>query len=163
MPNNLTNVKGFRFTRSHYDRYLKLEKGQRLDFIDQLLSKQFRKVERGGLFETDVERCYMICLECFPVYLQPQTQTQTNQWMDTIKKLNEIDNIPFEVIEQIVCYIRNDEFWGKNFLSLNKLRKKNRDQVPYITVFWEAFKSSKEYKSLERLSEVEQKYKEREL
>ena len=83
-----------------------------------------------------VEDCLNNCLEFFPKHLHPKNK---NTWLDTIEKLNRIDKVPFLEIERIVKATREDDFWGKNFLSLTKLRKK-KDEVYYIVIFGEKFK-----------------------
>ena len=52
-------------------------------------------------------------------------------WIDTLEKLNRIDGYSFEEIEKIVRITRNHNFWTKNFLSLTKLRKSDKDGVKY--------------------------------
>jgi hypothetical protein len=83
-----------------------------------------------------VEDCLNNCLEFFPEHLHPKNK---NTWLDTIEKLNRIDGVPFLEIERIVKAVREDPFWGKNFLSMTKLRKK-KDEVYYIVIFGEKFK-----------------------
>ena len=84
--------------------------------------------------------------EHFPEHLRPSNEKQWQNWFDTVDKLKRIDGIPYEVIDQVVQWARNDEFWSSNFLSLTKLRKKNKDGVPYIVVFAEKIKSTKSNK-----------------
>ena len=83
-----------------------------------------------------VEDCLNNCLKFFPLHLHPKDK---NTWLDTIEKLNRIDGVPFLEIERIVKAVREDPFWGKNFLSITKLRKK-KDEVYYIVIFGEKFK-----------------------
>lgn len=83
-----------------------------------------------------VEDCLKNCLKFFPEHLHPKNK---NTWLDTIEKLNRIDGVPFLEIERIVKATREDPFWGKNFLSMTKLRKK-KDEVYYIVIFGEKFK-----------------------
>jgi len=52
-------------------------------------------------------------------------------WIDTLEKLNRIDGYSFAEIEKIIQQARNHKFWSKNFLSLTKLRKSDRDGVKY--------------------------------
>jgi hypothetical protein len=59
------------------------------------------------------------------------------QWVDTIDKLIRIDKYDKETIEKAVKLARDDNFWSKNFLSLCKLRKPNKDGVKHINVFLE--------------------------
>lgn len=93
-------------------------------------------------YSEDVKMTYINCLEFFLEHLHPKTDNQKNSWLDTIDKLNRIDKIPFSEIERITKEARSDDFWSKNFLSLTKLRLKNKEKVPYIVVFNEKFKKS---------------------
>lgn len=90
------------------------------------------------VYSKEVNDCFNNCLNYFPEHLQPKNK---NSWLDTIEKLNRIDNIPFKIIEEIVKKTREDNFWSKNFLSLNKLRQKNKDGIYYSIVFNEQIKS----------------------
>lgn len=92
-------------------------------------------------FSPDVISCVKNCLKYFDEHLQPKTAKEKNLWCDTVDKLNRIDGIPFEEIERIVKATREDDFWAKNFLSLNKLRRKNDDDIKYIVVFNERLKN----------------------
>lgn len=56
-------------------------------------------------------------------------------WIDTIDKLIRIDKFTNKEIEKAVNAGRNSDFWNKQFLSLIKLRKKNKDDIKYINVF----------------------------
>ncbi len=38
-------------------------------------------------------------------------------------------------IARVCRWAREDSFWGGNFLSPVKLRKKNKDSIPYFDVF----------------------------
>jgi hypothetical protein len=88
--------------------------------------------------DINIKRCLHNCIEYFPHHLIPDGLAP---WIETIDKLNRIDKIPFEIIEQIVKKTREDNFWSKNFLSLTKLRKKNKDGIMYVIVFNEQIKS----------------------
>ena len=91
------------------------------------------------VYEKNVHTCFDKCLVYFPEYLHPK---ENNSWLDVIDKLNSIDKIPFDQIINIVKATRNNDFWAKNFLSLTKLRKKNKDGVKYIVVFNEQTKTT---------------------
>lgn len=99
--------------------------------------KKDNNVKKQKVYSKEVNDCFNNCLNYFPEHLQPKNK---NSWLDTIEKLNRIDNIPFKIIEEIVKKTREDNFWSKNFLSLNKLRDKNKDGIKYIIVFNEQIK-----------------------
>lgn len=87
------------------------------------------------VYSKEIHDSYDICSVHFPEHLKPNTEKKKNSWLDTIDKLHRIDKIPLELIEKVVIKTRRDSFWSKNFLSLTKLRKKNREDVLYIVVF----------------------------
>ncbi len=74
-------------------------------------------------FSEAVRDCFINCLDFFPDHYKPKNQKIADQWMDTIHKLNTIEQIPFESIEAITKWAR-EGWWSKNFQSLLKLRKK---------------------------------------
>lgn len=94
-----------------------------------------------------VIQCYEKCLKHFPDTLHPKTEKIKSNWLDTIDKLNRIDKLPFEFIEEITEKARKDSFWRQNFLSMVKLRKKNSEGVPYVVVFFEKFMRNGDKKS----------------
>ncbi len=63
------------------------------------------------------------------------TDSQKRNWIDTIDKLIRIDKFTKQQIEKAIKAGRKDEFWSKQFLSMNKLRKLNKDDIKYINVF----------------------------
>ncbi len=95
------------------------------------------------VYSNEINECFDNCLNYFPPHLHPKDH---RPWIETIDKLNRIDNIPFSVIEDVVRKTRNDEFWSAQFLSLTKLRKTNKEGIKYIIVFNEKFKSNKDEK-----------------
>ena len=102
--------------------------------------KEEVKEKEERVYSKEVNDCFGRCLAYFDSHLIPRTPKKENDWKDTIEKLNRIDGVPFEKIVEIVKNVRNDSFWCKNFLSLNKLRKKNKDGIAYIVVFDAQFK-----------------------
>lgn len=103
-------------------------------------------------YSKEVHTCYNNCLEYFPTELKPTT-VQVPKWTETIDKLNRIDKVEFHQIETVVRRIRADDFWAKNFLSINKLRKKNKEGIMFIVVFSQYLKSNPNGKR-EQLSQI---------
>lgn len=95
--------------------------------------------EKGvKVYAKDVHDCLEKCLTYFESQLHPK---KPEVWLDVIEKLHRIDGLPFEKIVEITQRARSDEFWKQNFLSLTKLRKKNKEDIPYVVVFNERFKN----------------------
>jgi hypothetical protein len=89
-------------------------------------------------FSTKVILCLTKCLEFFPEHLHPKNK---KTWLSVIEKLHRIDKVPYEEIVRLTELARKDSFWSKNFLSLTKLRMKDKQKVMYIVVFSEKFKA----------------------
>jgi hypothetical protein len=66
---------------------------------------------------------------------RPKTESQKNEWIETLDKLVRIDGYSPEHIQNIIKRTRMDDFWRTNFLSVLKLRKKNKEGISYFTVF----------------------------
>lgn len=66
---------------------------------------------------------------------RPKTEKQIQDWYDTLDKLIRIDGYTPEHIHNVIKRARMDDFWRQNFLSVLKLRKKNKEGIPYFTVF----------------------------
>ena len=66
---------------------------------------------------------------------RPKTEKQIHDWYDTLDKLIRIDGYTPEHIHDVIKRARMDDFWRQNFLSVLKLRKKNKEGIPYFTVF----------------------------
>lgn len=48
-----------------------------------------------------------------------------------------------ETVDTVLNYIKQDDFWSKQIQSIGKLRKKNKDWVPYIVVMIEKIQQYK--------------------
>ncbi len=52
------------------------------------------------------------------------TEKRQIEWMDACRKLREIDKRNSKLIEQIIIFSQEDDFWKANILSMPKLREK---------------------------------------
>lgn len=120
-----------------------------VDTIEE--GKEVKEVKKKEYSEA-IHNCFHNCLEFFDVDLKPQ-KGKEDSWLDTIEKLNRIEKITFHQIETVVKGIRADDFWQKNFLSLAKLRKKNKDGIMYVVVFSKHLKNSRNGRK-EQVSEI---------
>jgi len=104
--------------------------------VSNTTNNTFNKLpKKVKTFSEDVYNCYHDCLVYFPERLHPEDDSIKNDWLDTLDKLNRIEKLPFEAIIKVVKKTREDGFWSKNFLSLSKLRKKDKNKMLYIKVF----------------------------
>lgn len=104
-----------------------------------LLEKQTKakKADNDTVTVTDnvTEELYKSILVFFDEDCRPRNQDQKNKWIDVLDKLNRIDGHSPEEIKNIIKRTRMDPFWKSNFLSVLKLRDKNKDGISYFTVF----------------------------
>lgn len=57
-----------------------------------------------------------------------------NYWALQYREVDKLvkDGYDLETIQTVLKYVRQDTFWSKNILSIAKLRKKDKEGVPYI-------------------------------
>lgn len=115
--------------------------------------KEKRKKAESKKEKIYSEECHAVLnhvLGYFPENCRP-VEKSVNKWLSEIDKLIRIDNVPATNIQEIVIWARTDVFWSRNFFSILKLRKKNKEDIPYITVFYNQMQ--KPNKSNDRKSE----------
>lgn len=100
------------------------------------------KEKESIVYSKEVHDTFESCLNYFPEHLHPNTEAKKNNWLDTLEKLERIDGLELDLIRKIVKKTRADDFWSKNFLSLTKLRKTNKEDITFIQVFYEKFKTT---------------------
>lgn len=106
--------------------------------------------------EKNFEAFLKSLIELFPEDSRPKDKEELNAWLESIDMLFRIDKIDLEKIYRISKWARNDEFWSGNFLSIRKLRRKNKENIPYHVVFSEKMKHSQpEIQKPKRLGEEE--------
>jgi len=88
----------------------------------------------------EAENLYEQVIRYFDTDLRPKTKNQKQEWVNTLDKLIHIDGHPPDRIRKVIAWARQDDFWQLNFLSLLKLRKKDKSKVPYFTVFEQRMK-----------------------
>lgn len=109
----------------------------KLSIIEEIKEKEKSSVKKEKRYSQDIHNCLYNCISFFPEHLHPNSQ---ESWLDTIDKLHRIDKVDFSEIERLTKSAREDNFWSNNFLSLTKLRMKDKQKVPYIVVFDAKFK-----------------------
>jgi hypothetical protein len=129
------------------------------DTIIEQETIQQRTKNNLTIFSPIVEDVFYFCLDYFPENLHPKTQKEIDSWKTTIKQLHEIDGHDYDTIRHLIQKTREHDFWSKNFLSVNKLRKNDKNGVKYFDVFFEKFKignngkQSTDFAHLIRISE----------
>jgi hypothetical protein len=105
-------------------------------------------------YSLDIYQCYDECIKFFSDNLKPKNNKIKQNWIKVIDELNRLDKIPFDEIIRITKSAREDDFWSKNFLSLTKLRMKNKEKVPYHTVFSIKFKDVQSKNNTQRRVDI---------
>ncbi len=86
-------------------------------------------------FSDMVLKSFQPICELFPIQTQPKTQADKKAWIDCIDKLERLDGYSPRKVYYIAQKVRGDDFWRNNFLTILKLRKKNKDGLKYINLF----------------------------
>jgi hypothetical protein len=90
---------------------------------------------KGKEFSDMVLKSFKPICDLFPIQTQPKTQADKKAWIDCIDKLERLDGYSPRKVYYIVQKVRTDDFWKNNFLTILKLRKKNKDGLKYINLF----------------------------
>ena len=98
-----------------------------------LINKNTKEKEYNNNIDTGIIHIGRL----FPIQMRPNTPKELNTWKDCLDKLDRIEGYDPRQVYYIVNKVRNDEFWRKNFFSLLKLRKKNKEGIKYIHLFHE--------------------------
>lgn len=98
---------------------------------DTVIDKD-KVIKKKIVYSQAVHECFNYSLNHFPKELHPKKK---EGWLDTLEKLNRIDGYSFDEIKTVIKKTREDPFWSKNFLSINKLRKKDSNELIYYKVF----------------------------
>lgn len=109
--------------------------------IDKNRKDKNRK-DKISSYSEDIHNCFKYCEESFSADLRPQNDEEHIKWLDTIEKLNRLDKITLKQVYSIVKFATEDEFWKSNFLSITKLRRKNKEKIPYWKVFLKQIESN---------------------
>jgi len=69
-----------------------------------------------------------------------------NEAIDTIRKLRTIDGLTEENIKSILRFVTTDDFWKKQVRILSKIRKSNKEWIPYYALFLDILEEKKQSK-----------------
>lgn len=91
----------------------------------------------------EILRIYNSIIDLFPEHLIPDKKEKIN-WLDELRMLIEIDKRSPDEIISVIRWARLDEFWKTNFLSIRKLRKKDKNGTKYYIRFLNSVKNGKD-------------------
>lgn len=94
-------------------------------------------------FTKPVNEIYDEVIDQFPEESKPKTESAKIRWLKEIDKLIRIDKKETNEIKTVIKWARNNEFWRGNFLSILKLRKKNKEEITYYNYFLNQIKNGK--------------------
>lgn len=111
------------------------------------ISNKITKNNKKKIFPEIVLSAFNHIQEQFPERYRPSTKPQREKWLDTIDKLNRIDGVSPRKLYLLIREVRKDDFWKENFLTVQKLRQRNKQGVLWIDVFMERY--GKEFENLD--------------
>ena len=83
----------------------------------------------------------------------PKTKHQEQKWIECLDKIQRVDGYDLREVYQVAQDLRNDDFWKVNFLSLLKLRNRDKNGILYVDRFM-AMKQSKKPKAYKMISNL---------
>lgn len=88
-------------------------------------------------------KSYIHFINLFPDRYKPKTQSQLKTWIICLDKIERIDKYDLKEVYLACQYIRLDNFWKTNFLTLIKLRHLDKYGMKFIDRFMELYKNRK--------------------
>lgn len=88
-------------------------------------------------------KSYIHFINLFPDRYKPKTQSQLKKWIICLDKIERIDKYDLKEVYLACQYIRLDNFWKTNFLTLIKLRHLDKYGMKFIDRFMELYKNRK--------------------
>lgn len=98
------------------------------------------KKSKAKEFEEIVLNAYDHIVELFPKNFHPKDAKKKEQWLSVIDKMNRDDKVDPRTLYILVKLIRKDSFWRDQFLSLTKLKRRNKDGITYGQYFINRFR-----------------------
>lgn len=79
----------------------------------------------------------------FPKKYQPKTDAQKLKWANCLERIERIDGYDLRKVYEMVKKMRDDQFWSGNFLSILKLRNKDKNGILWVDRFMDMQKTGK--------------------
>ena len=79
----------------------------------------------------------------FPKKYQPKTDAQKLKWANCLDRIERIDGYDLRKVYEMVKKMREDQFWSGNFLSILKLRNKDKNGILWVDRFMDMQKTGK--------------------
>ena len=97
------------------------------------IKRREEKIKKEKIYSDETQLLYSDLVVLFDEKLRPASEIEKKKWLDVCERL--LKGNSHEHIKTIVKKARMDDFWGKQFLSLNKLIKSDKDGVNYFVKF----------------------------
>ncbi len=104
----------------------------------------------------NIDKSFEHFVDLFDLKYRPKTKTQINNWKKCLELCVKIDKYDLRDIYLTCKFIRNNEFWRDNFLSLLKLRNKDKNGILYIHRFIEIYKKENKPKCFWKIKGIKQ-------
>lgn len=120
----------------------------------ELITKS-KDLDSSSILDNDILKLYEWIIKgklpgtkesVFPERLLPKNEKQKSDWQQCIEKLLRLDKYSLQEINRSIIFAREDPFWSKTFLSLLKLRNKDKNGVKYIDRFISEYENSQKTK-----------------
>jgi len=90
-------------------------------------------------FSKDVVKKFWVYIEkyhpnTYKQFIKKKEKTEKN-WFITLDRLKRLDGLTEDEILKAIKNVINDDFWRKQFRTLSKLRKKDKEGVKYVSRF----------------------------
>lgn len=111
------------------------------DYVNNTInnSVKSKKAKNFVDFPAEVQGLFLNLNKLFDENLLPKTKDKKRQWVKTIDDLWRLDNYHPRKVFTIIDRARKDPFWNEQFLSILKLRKRNKDGLKYVEYFEHKF------------------------
>lgn len=90
-------------------------------------------------YDPIVQKSYFAIVDLFPADLKPKTTNEKRNWVKQIDDLWRLDKCHPRKTFLICQKARQDEFWKNQFLTILKLRRRNKEGIKYIDLFSHKF------------------------
>ena len=86
-------------------------------------------------FHALVQKSYFAIVDLFPPETRPKTTHEKRKWVTLIDDLWRLDKYHPRKVFLLCQKARKDEFWKNQFLTILKLRRRNKEGIKYIDFF----------------------------
>ncbi len=97
-------------------------------------------------------------IDLFPDQFKPKTASNKQSWIDCLDKLERLDKYDLRLVYKIAKHFRDDQFWSKQFLTLLKLRNKDKNGLKYIDRFADLYQDQSKPDAFKKIKGLKKFY-----